>query len=119
MNENPEMVVEVRGHTDAKGTDQYNMNLSDKRSNQAINYLTKKGIDKSRLQPKGFGEAEPAAENAKTDGSDNPEGRALNRRVEFKIVNGTLGAKETTEKKSSNIKSEKSKEKKNNEEKSS
>lgn len=99
LNENPEMVVEVRGHTDAKGTDQYNMNLSDKRSNQAINYLTKKGIDKSRLQPKGFGEAEPAAENAKTDGSDNPEGRALNRRVEFKIVNGTLGAKETTEKK--------------------
>lgn len=99
LNENPEMVVEVRGHTDAKGSDQYNMNLSNKRSEAAIDYLTKKGVEKSRLQPKAFGEAEPAAENEKTDGSDNPEGRALNRRVEFKIVNGTLGISDAPEKK--------------------
>ncbi len=96
LNENPEMVVEVRGHTDAIGSDQYNMNLSDKRSKAAISYLTKKGIAKNRLQPKSFGEGEPAADNEKTDGSDNPEGRALNRRVEFKIVNGSLGASPTT-----------------------
>ncbi|MFT5645646.1 MAG: outer membrane protein OmpA-like peptidoglycan-associated protein [Aureispira sp.] len=96
LTENPEMVVEVRGHTDAKGSDQYNMNLSNKRSNAAIDFLTKKGIDKNRLQPKSIGEVEPAAENEKTDGSDNPEGRALNRRVEFKIVNGTLGVNETS-----------------------
>jgi len=99
LNENPEMIVEVRGHTDAKGSDQYNINLSNKRSEAAINYLTKKGVDKNRLQPKAFGEAEPAAENQKTDGSDNPEGRALNRRVEFKIINGTLGASGASEKK--------------------
>ncbi|BDS11739.1 OmpA family protein [Aureispira anguillae] len=95
LNENPEMVVEVRGHTDAKGSDQYNMNLSNKRSTAAIAYLVGKGVAKDRLQPKALGEAEPAAENEKTDGSDNPEGRALNRRVEFKIVNGTLGATTT------------------------
>ena len=95
LNENPEMVVEVRGHTDAIGSDQYNMNLSDKRSKAAISYLTKKGIAKNRLQPKSFGEGEPAADNEKTDGSDNPEGRALNRRVEFKIVSmGEIGMNE-------------------------
>lgn len=99
LNENPEMVVEVRGHTDALGSDQYNMNLSNKRSEAAIKYLSKKGVEAARLQPKALGEAEPAAENAKTDGSDNPEGRALNRRVEFKIVNGTLGANTNPEKK--------------------
>lgn len=91
LTENPEMIVEVRGHTDAKGSDQYNINLSTRRSEAAIAYLIGKGIAKDRLQPKALGESEPAAENEKTDGSDNPEGRALNRRVEFKIVNGSLG----------------------------
>lgn len=95
LNENPEMIVEVRGHTDAKGTDQYNMNLSSKRSEAAISYLIGKGIAKDRLQPKALGEGEPAADNEKTDGTDNPEGRALNRRVEFKIINGTLGVRES------------------------
>lgn len=92
LNENPEMVVEVRGHTDALGSDQYNDNLSQKRANSAIKYLSDKGIKTDRLQPKGLGETQPAADNEKTDGTDNPEGRALNRRVEFKIVNGTLGS---------------------------
>lgn len=99
LNENPEMIVEVRGHTDAKGTDDYNIKLSDKRAAAAIKYLNEKGIEASRLQPKGLGEAEPAAENEKPDGSDNPEGRQLNRRVEFKIVTGSLGAATTTDEK--------------------
>jgi tetratricopeptide (TPR) repeat protein len=99
LKDNPEMVVEVRGHTDAMGSDQYNMGLSDKRSEATIAYLTKKGVEKSRLQPKALGEQSPAADNTRTDGSDNPEGRALNRRVEFKIVNGTLGASGAPEKK--------------------
>ena len=93
LNENPEMIVEVRGHTDSKGSDNYNDKLSKQRAAAAIQYLVKEGIVKDRLQAKGLGESEPAAENEKPDGSDNPEGRQLNRRVEFKIVTGgTLGA---------------------------
>ena len=87
------MIVEVRGHTDSKGSDNYNDKLSKQRAAAAIQYLVKEGIVKDRLQAKGLGESEPAAENEKPDGSDNPEGRQLNRRVEFKIVTGgTLGA---------------------------
>jgi outer membrane protein OmpA-like peptidoglycan-associated protein/tetratricopeptide (TPR) repeat protein len=91
LKDNPEMVVEVLGHTDAKGSNEYNITLSIERSVSAIAYLKEKGIDGSRLISKGVGEGEPVAENEKTDGSDNPEGRQLNRRVEFKIVKGNLG----------------------------
>ena len=99
LNENPEMIVEVRGHTDSKGSDNYNDQLSDQRATAAIAYLKDKGVKVDRLQPKGLGEKEPAAENEKSDGSDNPEGRQLNRRVEFKIVTGTLGVNDAPEKK--------------------
>jgi tetratricopeptide (TPR) repeat protein len=95
LEENPEMIVEVLGHTDAKGSDSYNNKLSDQRASASIAYLKNKGIVVDRLQPKGLGESEPAAENEKSDGSDNPEGRQLNRRVEFKIITGTLGAKDS------------------------
>jgi outer membrane protein OmpA-like peptidoglycan-associated protein/tetratricopeptide (TPR) repeat protein len=91
LTENQEMVVEVRGHTDAKGTESYNVGLSDRRADAAIDYLAKKGVKESRLIPKAFGEEVPAADNTKPNGEDNPAGRALNRRVEFKIVDGTLG----------------------------
>ncbi len=98
LSENPDMVVEVRGHTDSKGTDEYNVKLADQRTANAIAYLKNKGIEESRLQAKGFGETMPAADNEKADGSDNPEGRQLNRRVEFKIVSmGAVGM--VTEKK--------------------
>lgn len=92
LTENPEMIVEVRGHTDARGTDTYNDKLSNQRSAAAIQFLVDKGVPKNRLQPKGLGKMEPVADNEKADGTDNPEGRQLNRRVEFKIINGTLGA---------------------------
>jgi outer membrane protein OmpA-like peptidoglycan-associated protein/tetratricopeptide (TPR) repeat protein len=99
LEENKEMVVEVRGHTDAKGSNEYNIKLSDKRADAAIAYLAKKGVEASRLQPKALGEGEPAADNEKPNGEDNPDGRALNRRVEFKIVNGTLGYQEINKEK--------------------
>jgi outer membrane protein OmpA-like peptidoglycan-associated protein/tetratricopeptide (TPR) repeat protein len=86
LKDNPDMKVEVRGHTDAKGSDQYNDRLSMRRTEQTIAYLKNKGIDVSRLESKGLGEQQPAADNTKPDGSDNPEGRQLNRRVEFKII---------------------------------
>ena len=98
--ENEDMVVEVIGHTDSKGSDLYNDKLSIERSNNAIKYLLDKGIESSRMIPKGLGEKEPVADNEKTDGSDNPEGRQLNRRVEFKIVSmGSIGMVDTVEKK--------------------
>lgn len=86
LKDNPDMIVEVRGHTDAKGTDEYNDALSEKRTAATIAYLKNKGVETERLQSKGFGEKMPAADNTKADGSDNPEGRQLNRRVEFKII---------------------------------
>lgn len=93
----PELVVEVRGHTDAKGSNIYNDKLSKQRSDATIKYLIDKGIDKSRLIPKGLGEEQPAAPNTNPEGGDNPQGRQLNRRVEFKIIEGTIGVTESGE----------------------
>ncbi len=83
---NPSLIIEVHSHTDGKGTDEFNMKLSQKRAQNIVNYLSSKGIKKNRLIPKGYGESEPIAPNQKADGSDNPEGRAKNRRTEMKIV---------------------------------
>lgn len=86
MLNNPEIIVEIGSHTDNKGTKGYNLKLSQQRAESVVKYLRSKGIDKSRLQAKGYGMAKPIAENQKKDGSDNPEGRAKNRRTEFKII---------------------------------
>lgn len=91
----PNLVVEVRGHTDALGSDAYNDRLSAKRSNATIEWLEKQGIGRERMIPKAFGKTDPRAENA-IDGKDNPEGRQLNRRVEFKIIDAKdSGVKES------------------------
>jgi outer membrane protein OmpA-like peptidoglycan-associated protein/tetratricopeptide (TPR) repeat protein len=88
LKEHPDMVVEVRGHTDAHGPNAYNERLSQNRSKSAIDYLIAKGVEKDRMIPKGFGKLEPIAPNETPEGKDNPEGRQLNRRVEFKIIKG-------------------------------
>ncbi|MCD8528455.1 MAG: OmpA family protein [Chitinophagales bacterium] len=82
----PKTMVEVSSHTDSKGTDEYNMALSEFRTEAVSNYLIKEGVDKNRIIQKWFGESMPAASNTNPDGSDNEAGRALNRRTEFKIV---------------------------------
>lgn len=87
--DNPEVSIEIMGHTDWFGSDDYNMKLSKRRSKSAFDYLTKAGIDKSRLTMKWYGEAQPAVPNAFADGSDNEDNRQLNRRCEFKISDGT------------------------------
>ena len=80
--------VEVAGHTDAIGTDAYNQGLSERRAKAVYDYLTSHGIDASRLTgPNGFGESRPIAPNTNADGSDNPEGRARNRRTELNVQN--------------------------------
>jgi outer membrane protein OmpA-like peptidoglycan-associated protein len=83
---NPELIVEIQSHTDSKGGDVYNMKLSQKRAESVVNYLTSKGISPKRLVAKGYGESKPVAPNENPDGSDNPEGRAKNRRTDFKII---------------------------------
>lgn len=89
MENNPEVIVEIQSHTDSKGSDQYNEKLSQKRAESVVTYLIGKGINPLRLKAKGYGESKPIALNENSDGSDNPEGRAQNRRTDFKII-GTL-----------------------------
>jgi len=84
----PELKVEVAGHTDSKGTDAYNQALSERRARAVYDYLTSNGVDASRLTgPTGYGESRPIAPNTNEDGSDNPEGRAKNRRTELNVQN--------------------------------
>lgn len=78
--------VEVEGHTDSKGPSNYNKILGEKRSKSTVNYLVNKGISKSRISTKSYGEDRPAFPNTKPDGSDNPTGRKLNRRTVVKVL---------------------------------
>ena len=75
----PSMKIEIGGHTDSKGADDYNMKLSSTRSESVVNYLVSHGIEAARLTYKGYGETKPMATN------DTDEGRQLNRRTEFEI----------------------------------
>lgn len=85
MEKNPSLVVEVGGHTDAFGTEEYNLRLAQRRVDACIDYLRSKGISADRLIGKSYGESFPAVPEI-VDGLDSPEGRSLNRRVEFRIL---------------------------------
>jgi outer membrane protein OmpA-like peptidoglycan-associated protein len=80
MNDNPSYLLGIEGHTDNTGDKTKNLTLSQKRADAVKNYLVKKGIDASRLTAKGFGDTVPVADNKTADG------RAKNRRVEFKVT---------------------------------
>ncbi|MEZ5028125.1 MAG: OmpA family protein [Ferruginibacter sp.] len=86
LNEYPNIEIEMSAHTDSKGADEYNMVLSDNRARSVMEYILSKGIAASRIVSHGYGETKPVAPNTNPDGSDNPDGRQLNRRVEFKIL---------------------------------
>jgi outer membrane protein OmpA-like peptidoglycan-associated protein/Tol biopolymer transport system component len=77
---NKSLSIELQGHTDNVGSEEYNQKLSDSRANEVYNYLIDKGIEKTRMTYVGFGYSKPIASN------ETPEGRALNRRTEFKIT---------------------------------
>ena len=83
---NPELIIEIQSHTDSKGSDKYNEKLSQQRAESLMAYLVSKGILSERLKAKGYGESKPIAPNENADGSDNPEGRAQNRRTDIKII---------------------------------
>ena len=86
MNQNPNMMIEISGHTDNKGNDAYNQRLSEARAQSVVDYIISKGIERDRLVAKGYGESQPLAPNEHPDGKDNPEGREKNRRTEFKVL---------------------------------
>ena len=88
LRDNPFFEIELSSHTDGKGKVDYNQRLSQARAQSCVDYLIKKGIAKKRMIARGYGMSKPIAPNTKEDGSDDPDGRALNRRTEFKILKG-------------------------------
>jgi len=80
MTNNAGLQIEISGHTDNSGGEVYNQELSERRAQSVYNYLIEKGIAPQRLSYKGFGASKPIAENS------TQEGKALNRRTEFRVV---------------------------------
>jgi len=93
MEDNPNIIIEMSAHTDSKGKDAYNMKLSQKRAQACVDYLISKGISTNRMIAKGYGETRPIAPNELPGGQDNPDGRQLNRRTEFKVLRVTQEVK--------------------------
>ena len=83
---NPSWHVNSVGHTDNTGSVRYNKLLSVLRAEAVKTYLYNRGIDFKRIHAFGMGSDQPVAENLAADGSDNPTGRAANRRVEIQLV---------------------------------
>jgi outer membrane protein OmpA-like peptidoglycan-associated protein len=77
----PGLNLQIEGHTDSVGSDEFNQQLSDRRANSVGNFLTQQGVSASNITARGFGKTQPVATN------DSPEGRQRNRRVEI-VVNG-------------------------------
>lgn len=87
LNDHPAYTLEIQGHTDTMGSDEYNQGLSERRANEVKQFLIKKKkIAENRVVAKWFGRTHPAVPNRLPDGEDDPEGRARNRRVEFNII---------------------------------
>ena len=81
--------VTIEGHTDGKGTDAYNLPLSEKRAMAVRDWLVKSGAaTPAKITTKGWGKSKPVVPNARPDGSDDPEGRKKNRRVEITVRTG-------------------------------
>jgi outer membrane protein OmpA-like peptidoglycan-associated protein len=78
--------IRVEGHTDSKGSDAYNQALSERRAEAVKRWMSRSGgLPSFSIETAGFGEASPVASNTHADGSDNPEGRQQNRRVEIVV----------------------------------
>lgn len=86
MLDNPSIIIEMSAHTDSKGSDAYNIKLSQRRAQSCVDYLISRGISSDRMIAKGYGKSKPIAPNTLPNGQDNPEGRQLNRRTEFKVL---------------------------------
>ena len=80
LQKNSTVEIEIAGHTDFKGTDDYNFNLSQGRCQSVVDYIVSQGVDSYRLTPHGYGESKPI------DTNETDDGRANNRRVEFTVM---------------------------------
>lgn len=85
LNSNQNLAIELSSHTDSRSSDEFNMQLSQKRAKAAVDYLISKGIAKNRLKAVGYGESKPL-NHCKNGVQCSEEEHALNRRTEFKIV---------------------------------
>ena len=79
-----DIALEIQGHASAEGDDDYNLDLSQRRAESVMRYLISKGISERRLVAIGYGETRPLEE-------DTPDGRVINRRVEFHLITGSGG----------------------------
>lgn len=86
MNDNPNAQIEIGGHTDCLGTNEYNYLLSYYRSKAVKDYLVAKGNKPENIITEKYGEDKPIAANLTADGRDNPQGRKYNRRAEFRVI---------------------------------
>jgi outer membrane protein OmpA-like peptidoglycan-associated protein len=91
----PDTDIEIQGHTDSKGADDYNLKLSERSASAVANFLRGKGIASSRVRIKGYGETAPVASN------DTEDGRGQNRRVDF-LITANEKMKEDAKKESAN-----------------
>jgi OOP family OmpA-OmpF porin len=80
INDNPELLLEIQGHADIRGTEEYNLKLSERRAKAVESYFVSQGIDPERMDAVGYGFSRPVASN------DTPEGMAKNRRVEIESI---------------------------------
>lgn len=85
LNKYPESYIDVIGHTDSDGSDQFNQALSERRANAVVNYFGGRGVNTARMVGYGFGEKQPVADNT------TPAGKQANRRVEVKITAAKQG----------------------------
>ncbi len=81
MNDNPEIYIELGSHTDARQTDEYNLNLSWRRARSAVSYIINEGVKTERITARGYGETQLLIKNAQTE-----EQHQRNRRTEFKVL---------------------------------
>lgn len=81
LNETPNVVVQISSHTDTRGKADYNLKLSAERAKSVVDYLVSKGVDRSRLIAKGYGESRPVIANAQTE-----QEHQANRRTTFKVI---------------------------------
>jgi WD40 repeat protein/tetratricopeptide (TPR) repeat protein len=86
LEKNSTVIVEISGHTDSRGSDDYNLKLSRNRAKSVVAWLKKRKMSSKRVIAKGYGESKHIAPNENPDGTDNPEGRQMNRRIELTII---------------------------------
>ncbi|TWF44905.1 WD40 repeat protein [Chitinophaga polysaccharea] len=95
LNDNPKLTIEMSAHTDSVGSVKYNEKLSQARAQSCVDYLISRGIAADRLIAKGYGKSKPIAPNSLPNHKDNPEGRQMNRRTEFKVLKRQVAVKNT------------------------